>query len=129
MTEKNCFGFSEHSLSRSFVERSLTVKKITARDYAREHRISLFEVIQKANRKELLSEIVEEKGRKVTYILLEEEGKSSEEKNQQTKKSDTPQEGKGFDETRLYKQLESMKEEIRALRKIIEKYCEERGGK
>ena len=128
MTEKNRFGFSEHSLSRSFVERSLTVKKITARDYAREHRISLFEVIQKANRKELLSEIVEEKGRKVTYILLDEEEKSSE-NNRQKKKSDTKQEGKDFDETRLYKQLESMKEEIRALRKIIEKCCEERGGK
>jgi len=104
------------------------VKKITARDYAREHRISLFEVIQKANRKELLSEIVEEKGRKVTYILLDEEEKSSE-NNRQKKKSDTKQEGKDFDETRLYKQLESMKEEIRALRKIIEKCCEERGGK
>ena len=103
------------------------MKKIPARDYAREHRISLFEVIRKANRGELRSEIIEEKGHKVTYILLEEEGKSSEE-NRQKKKSETKQEGKDFDETRLYKQLESMEEEIRTLRKMIEKCCEKRGG-
>ncbi|WP_456458252.1 hypothetical protein [Nitratifractor sp.] len=104
------------------------MKKITARDYAREHRLSLFEVIRKTNRGELRSEIIEERGRKITYILLEEEVKSSA-KNQEAQKSDTKKRGKGFDETGLYKRLESMEEEIRALRKIIEKCCEEKEKK
>ena len=42
--------------------------------YAAKHRLSIYTVIQKVNRGELPSTVEEKDGKKVTYVLLTEEG-------------------------------------------------------
>ncbi|ADV46715.1 hypothetical protein [Nitratifractor salsuginis] len=87
------------------------MEKIPVREYARRHRMSLFEVIKKINNEELKGETVEENGRKVQYVLLE------------TPSDEVKKEPKVAPQAHPLHPLETnrLMEEIRDLRKRVER--------
>lgn len=56
----------------------METERISVEKYAASHRISIFQVIQKINRGELLSEVEVQDGKKTTWITGEKSGKASE---------------------------------------------------
>ena len=50
------------------------MERVTLKKYARDHKISLFNVVKMVKSGEIPSETVEEEGKEVTYVLVEENG-------------------------------------------------------
>ena len=97
------------------------MKKIPVRTYARHHKLSLFQVIKKINTGELRGEVTEENGRKVQYVLVEEElPPRSEEKPREDPPAPRPAEA---GEEALLLELKQLRIEVARLRQLVEKCC------
>ncbi len=89
------------------------MQKISAREYARRNKMSLFEVIKKINAGELQAQIVEEDGVNRHYILLENPSKEIEQK---PKKHKTPP----IDEKEsLFKEIDDLRRRIERLEILV----------
>jgi hypothetical protein len=99
------------------------MSRIPAREYARRHKMSLFQVIKKIQNGELQGEQIEENGLKIQYVLLPEEspepGTAPEKSEVQKEKTDA-----SSNDTGLHKEIRALKEELRELRKLMEQCCE-----
>ena len=99
------------------------MRRVPAREYARRHKMSIFQVIKKIQNGELRGEQIEENGLKIQYVLLPEEslepgtppGKIEEEKGKTDASSN---------DTGLHREIRALREELRELRKLMEQCCE-----
>ena len=91
-------------------------KRLTVKEYARRHRLSIFQVVKKINSGELPSETVRENGREVRYILLE-KGTDPAETKEATNDPAPP------DDISLARELAGLRREIRELRLLVERCC------
>ena len=98
------------------------MKKIPAQTYARRHKLSLFQVIKKINSGELKGEVEEENGRKVQYVLLEEERPSRPEEPS-PEEAPVPRSLVAREEALLL-ELKQLRIEVAHLRRLVEKCCE-----
>jgi len=94
------------------------MQKVTIKTYAVSHKLSIFNVMKMVKSGELLSESVEESGKEIIYILLDE---AIEEK---IKSKIVPLNDKEDAQLRLEvialkKELKLMKEEINTIKKMI----------
>jgi len=94
-------------------EKMIQKEKITIKEYAVKHRLSIFNVVKMVKSGELESETVTENGKETLYILLDKE-KEKEIKQ----KIITPSESR--DETVLRRDVERLTREVRALRAELE---------
>lgn len=62
------------------------MKKVTIKEYARMHKMSIFHVIKKIKSEELKSETITENGSEKVFIMIEEQSVEKQEK--QTKKAE-----------------------------------------
>ena len=94
------------------------MEKLSVKEYARRHKMSIFQVIKKINRGELKTENVQENGVDVQYILLHgtTDGEEQPETNM-NRPSVAPQ--KRFDEKLL-----SLQREVEELRRIVARCCQ-----
>ena len=104
------------------------MRKIPAREYARRHKMSLFQVIKKIQNGELRGEQIEENGLKIQYVLLPEEPSESAAKSDKHQKNDektnpTPHSG----EEKLHAEIRALREELRELKTLMKRCCERRG--
>ncbi len=97
------------------------MRRMKLREYAREKRLSLFEVVKKIQKGELHSEQVEENGLLVQYILLEEDETAPSKAQEPTQKR--TEAGDGRDP--YMEELEQLRKEVAQLRKLIESCCGE----
>ncbi len=101
------------------------MKKIPVRTYARHHKLSLFQVIKKINAGELQGEVTEENGRKVQYVLVEEElpPRSEEKPREETPAPHSSQVG----QEAMLLELKQLRIEMARLRQLVERCCEKSG--
>jgi hypothetical protein len=92
------------------------MEKIPVREYARRHRMSLFEVIKKINNEELKAETVEENGRKIQYVLLEAPPSKAEKKRHEPAQ---PHPLHLVETERLVAEIHDLRQRIERLEKII----------
>jgi len=105
------------------------LKRVSAKEYARANKISIYEVIKRVNRGELKGESVKENGKKVTYILLEE----SKEIEKDKKDTNSTKELKDLNNTKdsnnykeLQDEIDNLKRRVRELEDIVKKCCKSR---
>jgi len=97
------------------------MKKIKAREYARQHRMSLFQVIKKIQKGELRGEQIEENGVNVQYVLLDGE---SEHAHDRIPASGVPvRETDPGTEAEIAEELRALRREIALLRRELERCC------
>jgi hypothetical protein len=104
------------------------MEKIPAREYARRHRMSLFEVIKRINSGELKGETIEENGVNVQYVLLDSADtpapKEKESSTQPTGEERKEKESALFE--KLFMELSQLRIEVARLRRTLEACCEKR---
>jgi len=88
------------------------MKKVTIKEYAVSHKLSIFNVVKMVKSGKLKSKVIEESGKEVTYIVLDE----SNEEN--IKSQIIPLHEKKEAQLRL--EVEAVKKELRLLKKEIE---------
>lgn len=90
------------------------MERVTLKKYARDHKVSLFNVVKMVKSGELPSETVDEDGKEVTYVLVEQSGK--EKKIQKCDQSET--DGTGVEErmAKLEKEMALLRRELDALK-------------
>ncbi len=101
------------------------MERISVKEYARKHKLSLFQVIKKINSGELRSESVEENGSRVQYILLDQDREAPAESETAAKESENAARRVNPNEERLLLEVQSLRAELRALRKIVEECCKQ----
>jgi len=95
------------------------MERVTLKTYAVKHKLSMFNVMKMVKSGQLKSEVVEENGREVTYILYDEESEK------EIAKQIVPLEKKSdlelSEEVRLLKaELSALREEVERLKKRIQ---------
>jgi len=96
------------------------VEKMTIKAYARKHKMSIFQVVKMVKSGSLKSEVTQEEGKEVTYVLLE---KNSPQKEQ--KIASLPQTDRGEmmalkkEIATLNKRLSVLENELYTLRKMV----------
>ena len=90
------------------------MKKVPLKEYARRHRLSIYQVIKKINNGELRSETVTENGNVSQYILLDDEAKENIEAEKPKPREDWASE------------LQRLRDEVEKLRRIVENCCAHR---
>ncbi|WP_457608239.1 hypothetical protein [Nitratifractor sp.] len=99
------------------------MQRMNVREYARRHKLSLFQVIKKINAGELASETVEENGQKVQYILLEEQDAAAREPGPRPDaQAEQTREAKIRDEL-LAREIALFRREIELLRAELRRCC------
>jgi len=88
------------------------MERITIKAYAVKHKLSIFNVMKMLKSGKVKSEIFQEKGREVTYILYDEESEKA------IEEQIIPMENK--QEVQVHESLRILTQEIQALRKEIE---------
>ena len=93
------------------------MEKYTVKEYARRHKMSIFQVIRKINRGELKAESVEENGIKTQYVLLDTPLSPPE--------SDGEKEGPAVrsKENSLEEEVTLLRREVERLAEIVESCC------
>ena len=92
------------------------MEKVTLREYAKRRKLSYFKVMKMVRGGELKSETVNEEGREVAYILMDDEIEKNITKNMQEKNGQ---------EISLEEENSLLKEEILKLKEALEK-CNKR---
>lgn len=87
------------------------MERVTLKKYARDHKMSLFNVVKMVKSGELPSETVEEEGKEVTYVLV---GQSGKEKKTQTR---DPLEA---DSTGMDERMAKLENEVALLRRELD---------
>ena len=96
------------------------MKKVTAREYARRHKMSLFQVIKKIQKGELRGEQIEENGLKVQYVLLEEEKESE---KRPTEGASASVKTETAENDPVLEEVKKLRRELSELRKLVEECC------
>ena len=100
------------------------MKKIKAREYARQQRISLFQVIKKLQKGELKGEQVEENGLAVQYVYLPDEADDGEEAGTSSPPSEpTPAQ---VSREELAREIRLLRDEVRRLGELVKRCCTEK---
>ena len=102
------------------------MERISVKEYARKHKLSLFQVIKKINTGELRSESVEENGLKAQYVLVDKEDREASRKsNTAVDESENGEKRMSPSEEKLRLEIQSLRAELRALYKIVEECCKQ----
>jgi len=88
------------------------MERITIKSYAVKHKLSIFNVMKMVKSGKLQSEVVEEKGRDVTYILLDEKTEAEVQKSIITVENRV--------EIQLQEEIKLLSNEVKLLRAEIE---------
>ena len=96
-------------------EKIIEKHRMTIKEYAVKHRLSIFNVVKMVKSGELKSETVSEEGKETLYILLD---KEKEKEKEIREKIVSPTESMG--ETVLKRDVERLTREVRALRAELE---------
>ena len=96
------------------------MKKVTAREYARQRKISLFQVIKKIQKGELRGEQIEENGLKIQYVLLDTEEPERKESKRNTAPEEAAEESNG---NPLLREMQKLREEIAELKQLVKRCC------
>jgi len=88
------------------------MKKVTIKAYAVKHKLSIFNVMKMVKSDKLKSEVIEEKGKEIIYILLDEAIEA------EVKKGIISIEKKG--EEKLQEEMKILTDEVKLLRAEIE---------
>ena len=90
------------------------MERMTIKAYAVKHKLSIFNVMKMVNAGKVKSEVFQEKGREVTYILYDE--KSEKEIEEQI----VPIVPMEKNEIQMAEELRALKQEVQCLRKEVE---------
>ena len=96
----------------------MPVERVTIKNYAKKHKLSIFNVVKMTKSGKLNTEIVEEEGKQVVYILLDDKIEKEVEKVITSEKRKEPYSLKKENE-RLKKEIVKLKEEIEMLKKRV----------
>ena len=88
------------------------MERMTIKAYATKHKLSIFNVMKMIKSDKVKSEIFQEKGREVTYILYDEKSES------EVQKQIISRENK--QEVQIFETLRVLTQEVQALRKEVE---------
>jgi len=99
-----------------------TNKRIKAREYARKHRMSLFQVIQKIQKGELAGETVEENGVRISYVYQNEAGTQTTASSGDIPGDRLPP-AETADTATLLEEIRALRREIQHLRETIDRCC------
>lgn len=88
------------------------MEKVTLKAYAVKHKLSLFNVMKMVNAQKLNTEVVNENGKDVTYVIVDE--KSQKESTTIQENTDSNQ------EKNLEKEIDLLNKEVKLLRDEIE---------
>ena len=88
------------------------MKRVTIKAYAVSHKLSIFNVMKMIKSGKLKSDVVEEKGKEVTYILLDDEIEK------EVKSKIIPIDQK--DEVSIHEMIKELREEVKKLREELE---------
>ena len=88
------------------------MERVTLKTYAVKHKLSMFSVMKMVKSGKLMSEVVQEKGREVIYILYGEQSEKEIEEQIIPVESST--------DIRMYDELMFLKKEVNLLKKEIE---------
>jgi len=103
------------------------VKKITVKEYARLNRVSVYQVIKKIQRGELQGVTLEENGMKVNYVVLDEaDGPVEGAEAPAPAPQPTASKSEGPVPSDLAAEVARLREEVAALRTLMEKCCAKR---
>lgn len=94
------------------------MQRVPAWIYARQNKMSLFQVIKKINNNELKGEVLEENGKKVQYVLVEEDNSSKRENNDSLNLVN--EQNQATKESKRESDYEDLRQEIKRLRLEIE---------
>jgi len=97
------------------------MERITAREYARRNKLSLFQVIKKLQNGELNGEQVEENGLKIQYVFLDEDPGV---KRGRSGSPSRRREESNID--RLERELGILRREVERLQKMMEHCCKKK---
>ena len=96
----------------------MPVERVTIKNYAKKHKLSIFNVVKMTKSGKLNTEMVEEEGKQVVYILLDDKIEKEVEKVITSEKRKEPYSLKKENE-RLKKEIVKLKEEIEMLKKRV----------
>jgi len=96
---------------------SLAMERITIKAYAVKHKLSMFNVMKMVKSGQVKSEVFNEKGREITYILFDE--KSEKEIEEKIVPIDVSMEKK--DDVALAEAVRLLKVEVQSLREEVER--------
>jgi polyhydroxyalkanoate synthesis regulator phasin len=102
-----------YNLPRYHSRGAVTMQKMTLKAYAVKHKISLFNVVKMVKSGKLRSEVVEENGKEVTYILPDPAQNTTEKRQEQTSQPTLSQE-------ELHTLVLSLQEEVTRLRQEMD---------
>jgi hypothetical protein len=102
-----------YNLPRYHPRGAVTMQKMTLKAYAVKHKISLFNVVKMVKSGKLRSEVVEENGKEVTYILPDPAQNTTEKRQEQTSQPTLSQE-------ELHTLVLSLQEEVARLRQEMD---------
>jgi hypothetical protein len=101
------------------------MQRIPAREYARRHKMSLFQVIKKIQNGELQGEQIEENGLKIQYVLLPEASSEPARNNaKHAKSSEKAESSPPSGEESLHAEIQALREELRELKILMKRCCE-----
>lgn len=94
------------------------MEKLTLKAYAVKNKLSLFHVMKMVNTQKLNTEVVNENGKDVTYIIVD---ATSEDESMETPTSIESQKGKNLEDEidLLNREVRLLREEIEALKKKL----------
>ena len=103
-------------------EDSNNLKRVSAKEYARANRVSLYETIKRVNRGELKGEVVDEDGKKVTYILLEDSNKEGN-STKEIEELNSTKEDNNTTIKELQNEINELKSRVKELENTIKGCC------
>jgi len=94
------------------------MKKITIKAYAKKHKLSIFNVVKMTKSGKVPTEVVDEEGKEVTYILID-DTVEKEISNAIVHEDKSEPYSLRKENQRLKQEIEQLKEEIKALKKSV----------
>lgn len=94
------------------------MEKISIKAYAKKHKLSIFNVVKMVKTGQIPTQSVEEDGKDVIYILID-DAVEEEVSNAIVKKDETEPYSLRKENMRLKKEIEKLKQEIEALKKRV----------
>ncbi|WP_292664401.1 hypothetical protein [Nitratifractor sp.] len=95
-------------------------QRLSVKEYARQHRLSIYQVVKKINSGDLSYETVAENGKEVRYILID---PSETEKEISEGKRENPTENGSGSGLSCAEELHRLREELQQLRLLVERCC------
>jgi len=96
------------------------MERVSVKEFARRHRLSIYQVIKKINNGELQSETITENGSTSQYVILE----NGSERDTKAGKSKNP--SRPENEEDCIAELRRLRDEVAELRRIVEICCPHR---